>query len=222
MTTATTTQVAAPITTLPPLEVVELEILRITDFDPDAIYPNGHRTGPWGVLNDGAPLEEQVRGWRPPFPDYWTFDFPCRFRPNNLWAEICRNHGIQFSAEMIASVLPQLFGSGSGGSRFLSVDGEPVAVLNRVAANPDNFVICMTPAAGSGHCVTPFGVVHNARFREPDETPDRPGGLVSDPPAHDPERANGSARVAAQQVVLAIKDPRPCFRRLDLRFAQSV
>jgi len=138
-------------------------------WDRDAIYPSGHRVG-----SDGAT--------EPPRPSQWGFEIPCRFMPDNLWGEIVRNHGKQLSDEMLGSIIPQLLGAGSGPDRTLSIDGEPTAVFNRLAGDPTNFILCMTPQVGSGHCVTPYRVEFGRRLARPTSA-GRPavGTFVDDP-----------------------------------------
>ncbi|MCI0533612.1 MAG: LamG domain-containing protein [Verrucomicrobiales bacterium] len=105
-----------------------------TDDVQDAYYPAG--------LDKGRPE------WRDP---------ACApYEPVNLIAKIRANHGVQFSAEYIETVLDQIeegFFEGGG-----SISGDPVAVLNRVADDPVGYVISMVPEIGKGHVVTPYAV----------------------------------------------------------------
>lgn len=161
---------------------LEMGDYHLSAWDPDALFPNGHVTGPIVDLNADNPDGDPFFGPTPPKPSGWGFEFPCRFMPNNLWGETVRNHGKQLSQEMMESMLPQLTGAGSGAGRTFSHDGEPTRVFNRVAADPSNYVICMTPVIGSGHCVTPFRVEYGKRLWRPQPagSPGEPG-FVADP-----------------------------------------
>jgi hypothetical protein len=154
----------------------------LSAWDPDAIFPNGHRNGPLVDLNAGIPDADPFFGPTPPKPSGWDFAFPCRFLPGNMWGETVRNHGKQLSQEMMESLLPQLTGAGSGATRRFSHDGEPTLVFSRVAANPADYVLCMSPQVGAGHCVTPFRVEYGKRHGRPQPagSPPEPR-LVDDP-----------------------------------------
>lgn len=98
-------------------------------YDANVLYPAGFTT-------IGKP-----KRW-----DYGTFGPVFQApAPANNWSEIRRNHGVQTSAEFLSA----------------SIDGMiagPTAVLAQVRSAPTNYVLCMSPGLGSGHCVTPFGV----------------------------------------------------------------
>jgi len=74
-------------------------------------------------------------------------------KPRNLSAHIRVSHGVQSSQEFIQALLNQMVGG------LLSIEGDPASVLDRVRNNPSDFVICMVPGIGNGHCVTPYAVI---------------------------------------------------------------
>jgi hypothetical protein len=116
------------------------------------------------LFRDGHLNEEWYeRGARPHFPSgFLAGGSPAMYSlpaicssdvyPLNLWAEIQRNHAAQTSDEYVNRVLSQLRGGG------FSADGNPVARLAEVRANPRGYAICMIPRIGTGHCVTPYRV----------------------------------------------------------------
>lgn len=107
-------------------------ILDVDRFNPDVFYPVGYTA-------TGRPSDFQYDGIGGP-----VFGPP---RAADLWAEIRKNHGVQTSSEFLAASVEDLVGS------------SPNGVLADIRANPRNWVVCMSPGAGSGHCVTPYAVV---------------------------------------------------------------
>jgi len=94
-------------------------------------------------------------------PQRWTgFDLFQPFRPANLWAHITTMAGAQTSAEALANSLSQLRRPVNFGPRRGFAAGDPVAVLNRLRANPTGYTLCVQKRDfGDGHCVTPYAVV---------------------------------------------------------------
>ncbi|MCU7805598.1 MAG: DUF11 domain-containing protein [Candidatus Thiodiazotropha sp. (ex Lucinoma borealis)] len=78
-------------------------------------------------------------------------------KPDNLWAEIRKNHGVQISREFLLVILETLgeaiFDPDSG--QLFS--GVPNETKQRIANAPLNHVACFFEF-GNGHCVTPYAV----------------------------------------------------------------
>ena len=81
-------------------------------------------------------------------------------RPDNLWSTIRRNHGVQISREFLFEIIDTLGEAIFNPDDLASIKGVPNATLNRIEANPRDYVLCFFKP-GSGHCVTPYGVSGN-------------------------------------------------------------
>lgn len=109
--------------------LMERDLLSPARFDPAVRYPAG-------ITNVGKPKRYS----------YETLPVFGPARAENNWAEIRKNHGVQTSSEFLAASVQELALRG------------PNDVLERVRARPGNFVLCVSPGLGSGHCVTPYAV----------------------------------------------------------------
>jgi hypothetical protein len=121
------------------------EDLQTETFSPDVHFPVG--------------FDQPVDPARYSDPD-WCTPFCSAPRPDNLWAEIRKNHGVQFSREFLFEALETLGEALFDPNDVGSIRGVPQATLERVAANPRGHVVCFF-APGNGHCVTPFAVDGN-------------------------------------------------------------
>jgi hypothetical protein len=81
-------------------------------------------------------------------------------KPDNLWATIRMNHGVQISREFLFQIIDTLGEAIFDPNDVTSIKGVPNATLERVRANPQGFVICFFQP-GKGHCVTPYRVEGN-------------------------------------------------------------
>ncbi len=102
----------------------------------------------------------------PPKPYRWTgFDLFQPFRPLNLWGRITSRAGAQTSGEALGFWLGQLQRPVAFGPRRGWAVANPVDVLNRVRANPNDYTACVyTRDFGGGHCITPYGVIDGMRL----------------------------------------------------------
>jgi hypothetical protein len=74
-------------------------------------------------------------------------------RPGSLFAQIKAFHGGQLSEEVIQHVMDQMTGGGT------SWDGNPRAAMERIRANPHDFIVTMMPREiGRSHVVLPYAV----------------------------------------------------------------
>jgi uncharacterized repeat protein (TIGR01451 family) len=121
------------------------EELQTEPFSPDVRYPVG-----FDQADDPARYSD---------PD-WCTPVCSPPRPDNLWAHIRMNHGVQFSREFLFEVLDTLGEAIFDPNDVGSIRGVPQATLERVAADPRGYVLCFF-APGNGHCVTPFAVEGN-------------------------------------------------------------
>jgi uncharacterized repeat protein (TIGR01451 family) len=121
------------------------EDLQTEPFSPDVHFPVG-----FDQPGDPARYSE---------PD-WCTPFCSPPRPDNLWAHIRKNHGVQFSREFLLEVIETLGEAIFDPNDVASIRGVPQATLERVAGNPRENVVCFF-APGNGHCVTPFAVSGN-------------------------------------------------------------
>ena len=81
-------------------------------------------------------------------------------KPDNLWAQIRMNHGVQLSREFLFQVLDTLGEAIFDPNDVGSIRGVPEATLDRVAGNSRGYVLCFFKP-GNGHCVTPYKVEGN-------------------------------------------------------------
>jgi uncharacterized repeat protein (TIGR01451 family) len=81
-------------------------------------------------------------------------------QPDNLWATIRMNHGVQLSRQFLFEMLRTLGEAIFDPNDITSIKGVPNATLERVAANPRGYVLCFFEP-GNGHCVTPYAVQGN-------------------------------------------------------------
>ena len=121
------------------------EELQTETFASDVHYPVG-----FDQAGDPATYSE---------PD-WCTPFCSAPRPSNLWGEIRKNHGVQFSREFLFQVVDTLGEAIFNPNDVTSIRGVPQATLERVAASPRGHVLCFFEP-GNGHCVTPFAVEGN-------------------------------------------------------------
>lgn len=108
-------------------------------FDSEVHYPNGLPGNPSPLAPKPARYESQSCG-----PD----------RAENLWAQIRKEHGVQFSEEVILEVIDDLAGLGL-------TEGDPSARLSEVDFYPTGYVLSMSNALGEGHGVVPYRVEQN-------------------------------------------------------------
>lgn len=78
-------------------------------------------------------------------------------KPDDLWATIRMNHGVQISREFLVEILDTLGEAIFDPDDLSSIKGVPNATLARVAADPQEYVLCFFQP-GKGHCVTPYRV----------------------------------------------------------------
>ncbi|HEV2664765.1 MAG TPA: hypothetical protein VG324_07635, partial [Blastocatellia bacterium] len=116
--------------------------LKPENFDPDVIFSAGFQS-------PGDPATYKDTNWCTPFcsPP----------KPNNLWATIRMNHGVQFSREFLKELLDTVGEAIFNPDDLTTIKGVPNATLERVRNDPRGYVICMTEP-GKGHCVTPYRV----------------------------------------------------------------
>src|SRR5690606_8279907 len=81
-------------------------------------------------------------------------------KPDNLWATIRMNHGVQISSEFLLEIIDTLGEAIFDPNDVTSIKGIPNATLERVRDNPLGYVICFFQP-GKGHCVTPYRVDGN-------------------------------------------------------------
>ena len=81
-------------------------------------------------------------------------------KPNNLWANIRMNHGVQISREFLFEIIDTLGEAIFNPNDITSIKGVPNATFDRVEADPQKYVLCFFKP-GSGHCVTPYRVEGN-------------------------------------------------------------
>jgi uncharacterized repeat protein (TIGR01451 family) len=81
-------------------------------------------------------------------------------KPDNLWATIRMNHGVQISRQFLFEIIETLGEAIFDPNDIASIKGVPNATLARVAADPQSYVVCFFQV-GSGHCVTPYRVDGN-------------------------------------------------------------
>jgi uncharacterized repeat protein (TIGR01451 family) len=81
-------------------------------------------------------------------------------KPDNLWATIRMNHGVQISREFLLEIIDTLGEAIFDPNDVTSIKGVPNATLERVRANPRGYVLCFFQP-GKGHCVTPYRVAGN-------------------------------------------------------------
>ena len=116
--------------------------LETEQFDPLVHYPAGFR-------NAGDPAKYKDSNFCTPYcsPP----------KPNNLWAYIRKNHGVQISREFLFEILETLgeaiFDPDSG----QVFNGVPNETRSRIQDDPVGYVSCFFKW-GNGHCVTPYGV----------------------------------------------------------------
>lgn len=140
------------------------ELLQTEDYEPDVRFPYGFDTpGPGSQLahtKDGDPYMEGVAQYK---DSNFCTPFCSPPKPDNLWAEIRKNHGTQLSREFLSEIFNTLGQSlvDVGDLDTLSDDelfqGIPNATLEKVTANPTGNVMCFSEFGG-GHCVTPYAV----------------------------------------------------------------
>ena len=94
----------------------------------------------------------------PPFPPVWSGGL-FSSTPANVGALIRKNHGVQFSNEVVSEMLHQISGYDLTSEFGSSIEGDPVAVLNRLRSNPTHFVLSLVKKLGIGHAVTPYSVL---------------------------------------------------------------
>lgn len=107
-----------------------------------ASYANGF----YGLFRDGE---------RIPFgaPQWSGFDFFKAYEPVNLWAQIRVYMMAQFSDEALGNTISQIRADTALGS-------DPVEQLARIGSRFRDFILCFNPGGiGTGHCVTPYGVI---------------------------------------------------------------
>jgi uncharacterized repeat protein (TIGR01451 family) len=121
------------------------EELQPEAFDPAVHYPRG-------FADAGDPATYKDTNWCTP-----VCSPP---QPDNLWANIRMNHGVQISREFLFEILDTLGEAIFDPNDLTTIKGVPNATLARVAAAPQSYVICFFDF-GSGHCVTPYRVDGN-------------------------------------------------------------
>jgi uncharacterized repeat protein (TIGR01451 family) len=135
------------------------EELQTEDFEPDVRFPFG-----FDLPSDPAVAVLDDRGnfdrWRG-IPTYKDTNFctpVCSpYKPDNLWATVRMNHGSQLSREFLREMLKGLGEAALDPEDLDALKGIPAATLERVAADPQGYVLCFT-SPGNGHCVTPYRV----------------------------------------------------------------
>jgi uncharacterized repeat protein (TIGR01451 family) len=118
------------------------EELQPEDFDPAVHYPAGFD-------NKGAPARYRDSNFCTP-----VCSPP---KPDNLWATIRMNHGVQISREFLVEILDTLGEAIFDPNDVTSIKGVPNATFERVKANPNGYVLCFFQP-GKGHCVTPYRI----------------------------------------------------------------
>jgi len=121
------------------------EELQTEDFNPAVHYPVGF----------------DVPGYPSAYKDTnFCTPFCSPPKPDNLWATIRMNHGVQISWEFIMEVIETLGEAIFDPNDITSIKGVPNATLARVKSAPQDYVVCFFQV-GSGHCVTPYRVDSN-------------------------------------------------------------
>jgi uncharacterized repeat protein (TIGR01451 family) len=132
------------------------EDLQTEDFNPLVRFPAGwDRPGePFETTtyDNGTPKYLGIAKYR---DTNFCTPFCSPRKPDNLWATVRMNHGVQISREFIAEIVDTL---GEGIFDDLSsIKGFPDVTLERVRNNPQSYVMCFF-GWGNGHCVTPYRV----------------------------------------------------------------
>lgn len=140
------------------------ELLQTEDYESDVHFPYGFNTpGPDSQLahdDDGNAYMEGVAKYK---DSNFCTPFCSPPKPDNLWAEVRMNHGVQLSREFLKEIFKTLGQSlvDVGDLDILSDDelfqGIPNATLENVIANPTGNVLCFSEFGG-GHCVAPYAV----------------------------------------------------------------
>lgn len=120
------------------------EELQAKDFDPAVYFPVGLRTT-YDPTYEGTSFCSPFCG---------------PYKPTNLWGTIRMNHGVQISRQFLREIVDTLGEAIFDPNDITSVKGVPVATLQRVASNPQGYVLCFFKP-GKGHCVTPYRVDGN-------------------------------------------------------------
>ena len=91
-------------------------------------------------------------------------------KPDNLWANIRMNHGVQISREFLLELIETLGEAIFNPNDLTSIKGVPNATLERIEGSPLNHVLCffdlgvsvsteeLVDVRSGGHCVTPYKV----------------------------------------------------------------
>lgn len=161
------------------------ELLQTEDYEPDVHFPFGFDTpGPDSTLaydKDGDPYMKGVAKYR---DTNWCTPFCSPPKPDNLWAEVRQNHGVQLSREFLSEIFKTL------GQALVDVEnlstlsdvelfqGIPNKTLEKVTADPTGNVLCFSEFGG-GHCVTPYAVDGGDIYVYDNNNPGKPDRVIN-------------------------------------------
>ncbi len=146
------------------------EEIQTEEFESDVHFPYGFDTpGPDSTLvivyeADGVTEDFRYMGGVSKYskPDWCTATCSPP-RPDNLWATIRKNHGVQFSMEFLQELIDNIGEAIFDPNDLSTIKGQPNATLERIRSDPGNYALTMYNSE-SGHCVTPYKVDEEDRI----------------------------------------------------------